>query len=714
MGNTAASIAPLAKWEPAGPNDAEEKVSPPLRHVNAEPGPPRTTLHNGASTVWEMAEKAIQEFGETPAVGHRQLLKRSMEEGSGGKKFEKLSLSPSYVWMTYAELGERVEKLAAGLVGSMGLKKTDRVLIFAETQLDWMVAMLACFRQGAIVVTAYATLGEEGVSTSLNQTGAAICVCDVRLVKPLAKAAKKCPGLKYVVPILTEADRANLPHSGSTWMAEEFQGQEVKFLHELIDQGGNVEATPPKSSDEAVVMYTSGTTGNSKGVILSHENFVAQTVSALKASPFMGTRTTYLAYLPLSHIMELFFELALLSSGARIGYGSPNTLTDTGLKLAAGQRGDAPLLKPTLVVFAPLVLERVYAAVRREFAGGLKAQLFNIALASGYRRYDRGGVGSGLWDPVVMSRVRTLMGGNVEVMYVGSAPLSEEVQKFTQSVFNCPVRQGYGLTEACGAGASGDLGDNTLSQVGPPPPAVYLRLRDWEEGGYTNADVHKPEVGMRRGEVLIGGPTVAQGYLVDEQNPDPELVKKNFEDFVTIDGIRYFCTGDVGQVTETGCLAIIDRKKDLFKGENGEYVSLSKVESLLKLSSYVEMPMAYGRTGAKSVIALICPQKQAVMAFADKQGLQGDLAQLCKHKEVIAEVTASCLKECKAGGLNAFELPSAIALVCAPDGSPAWTPDNGLTTATMKLKRPLIAKAFAADIDECYDQSGAGSSSTAP
>merc|ERR1711879_762885 len=158
--------------------------------------------------------------------------------------------------------------------------------------------------------------------------------------------------------------------------------------------------------------------------------------------------------------------------------------------------------------------------------------------------------------------------------------------------------------------------------------------------------------------------------------------KKNEEDFVTIDGVRYFCTGDVGQVTANGCVMIVDRKKDLFKGDNGEYVSLSKVESLLKLSSYVEMPMVYGKTGAKSVIALICPMKPAVMAFAKEKGLGDDFAALCKHKDVIAEVSKSCLKECKNGGLNGFEIPSALGLVVAEDGSPAWSIENELLTNT--------------------------------
>jgi len=694
------SSEPLGVWQEPGAEDATHKVSPVLRSALAPPGPVPLAMPSGATTVWEMAAKAFEAFAELPAVGQRSLLKQDFVEGPGGKKFEKLTLSDSFAWMTYRELGERVTKLGIGLATFAGVKTGDRVLLFAETQLDWLASMLACFRQGATIVTAYATLGEEGVSTALQQTGAATCICDAKLFKTLAKAAKACPGLKFVVPIATTADKVTAA------MAEELPGVNVKSTAELLaEQPGSVPASPPRSGDLAVIMYTSGTTGNSKGVLIPHESIVAQAAAGITVMPFISTSTVYIGYLPMAHIMELFIEMTLICVGARIGYGSPHTLTDTGVKLAEGQRGDAPLLRPTLMVFAPAVLDKVYAGVKRKVAGGVKEKLFDAALSQGYSNFDAGGAGCGLWDPVVMMGVQQLVGGKVRHMVTGSAPLSPAIQKFVQSVFNCPVRQGYGLTETCAASCVGDMSDNTPSQVGPPTPATYIRLRDWEEGGYTNADLQKAEIGMRRGEVLIGGPTVALGYLVDERSPDPDVVMKNKEDFVTIDGVRYFCTGDVGQVTSRGTLMIIDRKKDLFKGGNGEYVSLSKVESLLKLSPYVEIPMVYGKTGAQSVVALVCPQKPAVMAFAQERGLEGEFPELCKHKDVVAEVSASCLKQCKSGGLNAFEIPSAIALLCAPDGSPAWSPENDMLTTTLKLKRPVIAKAFASDIEDCYARS---------
>merc|ERR1712127_1162198 len=146
---------------------------------------------------------------------------------------------------------------------------------------------------------------------------------------------------------------------------------------------------------------------------------------------------------------------------------------------------------------------------------------------------------------------------------------------------------------------------------------------------------------MARGEVLVGGPCVCAGYFVDPVSPDPDVVKKNEEEFVTIEGVRYFRTGDIGQITSLGTIQIIDRKKDLWKGPQGEYVALSKVESAVKLSPYVDIPMVYGKTGGEYPIALMCIIDGAIKKFAEDNGIVGSVADLCKNEQVIAEVTAS-------------------------------------------------------------------------
>jgi len=668
-----AGLSPALRWSP-GP---KSKVDPFA--------PPATTDADGNGTVWTMMEGSFRRYAQNRCCGWRTLVKREIVDG----KFEKLTLSETFDWWTYAQLEEHATALSSGLP----LTKGDCALIFAETQRDWMVAALACFRVGAIVVTAYANLGEEGVTTALTQTKAKVCVCDAKLLKILAKAQLP-KSLESVATIGTVDDAGDV-------------GVPVKSLEELQAEG---RANPKEKADvapedTAVIMYTSGTTGKSKGVIISHEACVAMTLSFAKANPQFTSSDVYVAYLPLAHIMEMTIEFWLFSVGASMGYGSPHTLTDTGVKLAKGCRGDAPLLKPTAMLFAPAVLDKVYAAVQRKANSSKVAKLlFGSALAEGEKRFDHGLVGAGaFWDAVVMKKIQGLIGGKVTYMASGSAPLSPSVQIFVQTCFNCPVRQGYGCTETCGGSCIGHVSDNTPAQVGSPTPVTYVRLRDWEEGGYRNADVDDPSIGRRRGEVLLGGPAICKGYYVDETDPDPAIVEKNRDDFCTIHGVRYFCTGDVGDVDASGRLKIIDRKKDLFKGAAGEYVALSKVEAALKLSKFVEMPMVYGQTGMADVVALISPQPPAILDLAKDLGLPSkDVVTLVGEPKIHKAVADALTAQCKAAKLHAFEIPKAFGLVIAPDGSPPWTPDNDLLTSTMKLKRPAIAKAFKADLDKAY------------
>jgi long-subunit acyl-CoA synthetase (AMP-forming) len=259
------------------------------------------------------------------------------------------------------------------------------------------------------------------------------------------------------------------------------------------------------------------------------------------------------------------------------------------------------------------------------------------------------------------------------------------------------VRQGYGLTETCAATCITLASDNSTSCVGPPQESACIKLRDWEEGGYKNADKDNKDIGMRRGEILIGGPTVCDGYLVDAAAPDKDIVEKNKTDFVTLDGIRYFCTGDVGQFTAAGNLQIIDRKKDLVKLQMGEYVALSKVENALKASQYTALPMLYATSSMSYCIALICPNVPNLKKLAASLGVEGDLSALCANKEVVAAVTKDAAETCKAAKLAKFEIPSKVILI-----DDLWTPENEMLTAVQKLKRREIVAKHKSLIDAVY------------
>merc|ERR1712217_1021820 len=202
---------------------------------------------------------------------------------------------------------------------------------------------------------------------------------------------------------------------------------------------------------------------------------------------------------------------------------------------------------------------------------------------------------------------------------------------------------------------------------------------------------------MRRGEVLIGGPSLCSGYLVDPDDPDPDVVAKNRDEFVTINGIRYFCTGDIGQITPQGTLQIIDRKKDLVKLQQGEYVALSKVESALKASKYTAMPMVYADPAMSYCIALVCPNEPVLTKLAAELGVDGTLSELCADAKVIEAVLGDLQAACKAAKLQRFETPAKLVLIDEP-----WTPENDLLTAVQKLKRRQIAEHHKQQINVAY------------
>lgn len=656
-----------------------------------------TVPKSGARTTIEVLEHVVQTFPTRNAVGYRELIETHQVEDDKGVKREKLQYANSYNWMTFTEYNDQVMKTAKGFAALHGSSQEKlRIVIYAETQKDWMVTAFAGWYLNAEIVTIYATLGEDGATHGINQTKASVVVADGKLMKTLTKILPSCPSVTSVISLAPLEDDVRKKID---------ERVTVKSLEQLMEFGSSLaEFTPrkPVPDDVAVIMYTSGTTGAPKGVMISHANICA-TVAGVEhhCDGLVDERDVYLSYLPLAHIMEMVAEICFMSFGAALGFGSPHTLTDTGVKLKRPESmGDAPCLQPTFMVFAPAVLDKVYQSVSTKRASFSNAQetFFKWGLNSGERHFQSGRIGANwLLNKVVFTKIQKLVGGRIKAMITGSAPLSPEIQKFCQTVFKAPVRQGYGLTETCAGSCVGFWGDNSTGCVGPPCVNAVIRLADWAEGNYLNADKDKPEIGMRRGEVLIGGPSVSLGYFIDPEKPDSDLAQKNAEDWVTIQGVRFFRTGDVGQIKEDGSLQIIDRKKDLWKGPQGEYVALTKVEAALKLHELVELPMCYGKTGGDYPIALVCPQKPKLAALAAELQIEGTHEELCVNEKIVEHVTKQFIKQCKDSKLVEFEIPKKYALIAE-----LWTPENDLLTAAMKLKRPLIAEKHKEEIAKLY------------
>ncbi|XP_054160073.1 long-chain-fatty-acid--CoA ligase 4-like [Oppia nitens] len=629
-------------------------------------------------------------------VGYRTVIAETVcRDSSGqamrldGKVLRKVRLSP-YVWMTYREVFDTVDCVSKALVAN-GVVRGDKIVCLTETCVDTLIFYQVAIKIGAVIVTVFATLGEDGISHCINETNASYIYTTYDLLPTVGKLLENCRKLSTVIYVDNNSQTINTNNKTQfashikLWPISRLQAQGLHLTMDL--------STWLLDPDQLqIISYTSGTTGQPKGIQMTSKQMVSAGISASAVmEKFMDEpeKHIYIAYLPQSHSLELSIELYAFMGGCPIGFATPFTLNDSAPGLAPGETCDLKLLKPTIMVTVPLVLDRM----RKEIYHKLRARTpVSAPIFTFLMKYKSYWTAKGYDCPIVNSlvcpKVRVQFGDRLEHMVVGGAALSPDLQRMIKSALDITLVQGYGTTETFGAVLCMDDRDLSWDRCGAPLKDVLVRLDDWPEGGYTASDQPNP-----RGELIVGSRGVAIGYF-----NNPKLTTESFIDDLNDSSVRWFRTGDIGEVFADGTVKIIDRKKDLIKLSNGEYFSLGKIESCLKNCTLVDNICIVGKAYRDYLIALVIPNQKSLQQLAQHLKLShlSDV-DLCTNSAIVDAVHRDIIESGREYKLNKREIPVKI-MICSEE----WTPDNGMLTAAMKLKRLKITTRYAKDIETMF------------
>jgi long-chain acyl-CoA synthetase len=559
--------------------------------------------------------------------------------------------------VTHRDAAARVQALAMGLQ-ELGLKAGDKVSILAETRLEWTLVDYACLCARATDVPIYPTLPANQIEYILRDAGAvAVCCSTAAQVEKIRAVRAGLPALRHVIVFEPGAGG-----DGVLTLAElEARGRAAAAKYPRFKE----DALAVRPADLATLLYTSGTTGQPKGVMLTHDNISAN-VRACVETLRLSEDDSCLALLPLSHILERMVEYYFLHVGVTINFAESIDAFAQNLQE----------VRPTVVAAVPRVYEKVYARVLENAltGGAAKRRIFQWAKGVGERwaAYRLAGLPVPLGlrlthaiaDRLVFAKLRARTGGRIKVFVSGSAPLSAEIGRFFYSA-RLPVIEGYGLTETSPVLTLNPLQRPKFGTVGKAIPGVQIKIA--------------PD-----GEILAKGPNVMRGYY-----------NKPTETSEAIDADGWFHTGDIGEVDTDGYLKITDRKKDLLKTAGGKYIAPQPIENTVRLNKFVASAVVLGDQ-RKFPIILIVPNFDQLERWAKERNLTyASPAELIRLPDVQAKMEREVM-----GGLRdlaKFEMPKKIALI-----ERDFTIESGELTPSLKVKRRQVEKNYRTLIDRVY------------
>ena len=565
---------------------------------------------------------------------------------------------PEWSRISYREVS-RITRAAVGGLRALGIERGAAAAILSANRPEWAIADYACLCAGVRDVPVYPSLTAPQIAYILRDSGArAVFAEDAVQLAKLMEVRDQCPEIRHIIVFDPPGEA---PEGTMAW-SDFLQLDPVG----LSERAFRKEALAAEPDSVATILYTSGTTGNPKGVLLTHGNIGSNVRVCRRLLPITDADTT-LSFLPLSHIFQRMVDYLFFNVGCTIAYARDMTTVGEDLKV----------VRPTVAVSVPRLYERVYNGVTG--ATGLKGALVGWAMSVGLAHADAvlEGRTPGWWtrvrkslaDKLVFSKLRAGVGGRLRFFVSGGAPLSPGINKFFFAA-GLRILEGYGLTETSPVTNVNTFENFRIGTVGKAVPDTEIRIA---------AD----------GEICIRGPQIMKGYF-----NRPEDTAE------AIDEEGWFSTGDIGEIDEDGFLRITDRKKDIIVTAGGKNIAPQPIENRLKLDPYIDQAVMVGdRRRFPSV--LVAPDFEQLNEWARANEIDaGDPAALLADARC-QEFLGGRVREAL-GMLASFETPKKIAFLPT-----AFTIEDGTLTPTQKVRRRNVEERYEALIESLYDEANA-------